>query len=641
MNYDKTAKAILQNVGGKSNVDDLTHCFTRLRFVLKDQDKVDKTALNNMSEVLSVVENGGQTQVVVGNEVPKVYEKIEPLLEDKRNREHTKLDKNESLGNRVLNTIAAIFTPTIPAIAASGMIKGLLAIAVMFALRFYDVDIKTFNTYVILSAASDAVFYFMPIILAYTSAKVFKANEFIAMVIGGTLVYPTLIELMTGDAAVTLFNVGVTQANYASSVIPIIIAVFILSYVQRFFERIIPEVLKIIVVPTLSLLVMIPATLLVFGPIGIYMGNGVNWVYYYIMDFSSILLGAFVGGLWCVLVVFGAHRAIIPIGIQDVAQNGRQNLLAFAGAANFSQAGAALGVFFRTKNKALKTVALSACVTALFGITEPAIYGANLRLKTPMIYAVISGALGGAIMGWGGSYGNAFANQGILTIPVYAEAGTTAFLAYLVGIAVAFFGACAMTVILGFKDLPSDTEEAVATETDQLTMNTDVQNAPTLLASEADKILGAPVEGKLIPLNDVEDEVFASGAMGKGFAILPSKGEVVAPDDCTVTAFAPTMHAIGLTLDNGLEVLIHVGIDTVELNGQYFRKFVTIGDRLNKGDKILEFDIDAIHSKGYDMTTPVVVTNTNEFKDIQSVSRTNTLKLEDILMIKDKETSYA
>lgn len=640
MNHDKIAKKILENVGGESNVQELTHCFTRLRFVLKDENKVDKSTLDNMDEILSVVFNGGQTQVVIGNEVAKVYEQIEPLLDHSQKDHKVELDKNESLGNKILNTVAAIFTPIIPAIAASGMIKGLLAIAVMFAMRFYDLDIKEFNTYVILSAASDAIFYFMPLILAYTSAKVFKANEFIAMVIGGTLVYPTLIELMTGDIDVTFFGVGVTQANYASSVIPIIIAVFILSYVQRFFERIIPEVLKIIVVPTFSLLVMIPATLLLFGPIGIYMGNAVNWLYYYIMDFSSILLGAFIGGMWCVLVVFGAHRAIIPIGIQDVAQNGRQNLLAFAGAANFSQAGAALGVFFRTKNKALKTVALSACVTALFGITEPAIYGTNLRLKTPMIYAVISGALGGAIMGWGGSYGNAFANQGILTIPVYAEAGTTAFLAYLVGISVAFFGACAMTVFIGFKDIPNDNEE-VATVTDHFKTSTSVENSPTIMASQADKVLATPVKGTLVSLSKVNDEVFASGAMGKGFAILPETGEVVAPDNCTVTALAPTLHAIGLTLDNGLEVLIHVGIDTVNLNGQFFESFVTIGDRLKKGDKVLSFDLDAIRAKGYDTITPIVVANTNEYKEIQSVSKTNISILEDILLIKDKETSYA
>lgn len=463
MNHKKAAKIILENVGGQENVQELTHCYTRLRFVLNDKDKINKEKIKKLDNVLSVVESGGQTQVVIGKDVSEVYKEIDPLLSGEDTKADIKGKQNVSLVNKILNTIAAIFTPTIPAIAASGMVKGILAIAVMVAEAYFSTDIKEYNTYIILSAASDAIFYFMPIILAYTSAKVFKANEFIAMVIAGTLVYPTVIDLMTGDAPVSLFGVGVTQASYTSSVIPIIIAVFFLSYVQRFFERTIPEVLKIIIVPTFSLLVMLPLTLLLFGPIGIYLGNAVNFAYYYIMDFSSILLGAFIGGLWCVLIVFGAHRAIIPIGINDVAQNGRQNLLAFAGAANFSQAGSALGVFFKTKNKALKSVAISACVTALFGITEPAIYGTNLRLKTPMVYAIISGATGGAIMGWGGSYGTAFANQGVLTIPVYAEAGTVAFISYLVGIAVAFFGACMMTIVFGFKDLPEEVTESEKT----------------------------------------------------------------------------------------------------------------------------------------------------------------------------------
>lgn len=640
MEFNKIAHEVVENIGGQGNVQSLTHCYTRLRFVVKDKANVNKDKLNQIEGVLSVVDSNGQTQVVFGNNVDKVYKEIEPLINKNKKNSANQLEHNESLGNKVLNRIAAIFTPTIPAIAASGMIKGLLAIAVMIANQFFGTDITSFNTYVIFSAASDAVFYFIPIILAYTAAKVFKTNEFIAMIIGATMVYPTIIELMTGDTAVTLFGLGVTQANYVSSVIPIIIAVFILSHVERFFDRYIPEVLKIIMVPTFSLLVMIPSTLLLFGPIGIYFGNAVNWAYYYISDLSSILLGAFIGGLWCVLVVFGAHRAIVPIGIQDVAQNGRQSLLAYAGAANFSQAGAALGVFFKTKNKALKTVALSACVTALFGITEPAIYGANLRLKTPMIYAVISGSLGGAIMGWGGSYGTAFANQGILTIPVYAEAGTTAFLAYLIGIAVAFFGACAMTVVFGFKDLPNEQNEDGTTVDKEFSLDKIIET-PTLAAADADKILLSPIQGQVLPLADVSDEVFASGTMGKGFAIYPEAGEVVAPEDCTVTALAPTLHAIGLTLDNGVEVLIHIGLDTVELNGQYFEKFVSMGDKLKKGTKIVSFDIEAIKGKGYDVIVPVVITNTNTYKDIQSVSKSTIKVLDDVLFIQDKETSYA
>lgn len=579
MDYQAIAKEILKDVGGKDNIVDVTHCYTRLRFVLKDTKQANKEALLQTEGVISVVESGGQYQVVLGNKVAHVYNALEPLLAQQLTTKTSTKEKN-SLGNRILNTVAAIFTPVVPAIAASGMLKGILAIAVMVANNFYQVDLKPLNTYIILSAASDALFYFMPVILGYSAAKVFKTNEYIAMVIGATLCYPTIVSLMTEESAVTLFGLHVTKANYVSTVIPIILAIFMLAYVQRFLEKVIPEVLKIIMVPTLSLLLMIPATLLLFGPIGIYLGDGVNWLYYYIMNLSPILLGGFIGGIWCVLVIFGAHRGLVPIGINDVARTGRQNLLAFAGAANFSQAGAAFGVFVRTKNKDLKAVAASATVTALFGITEPAIYGANLRLKKPMIYAVASGAAGGALMGWGGSYGTAFANQGLLTIPVYAEAGTKAFICYLLGCGIAFFGAFLLTIFLGFNDLPLDDsrqESSLKTETETGTVK------------EKQRIQ-APVQGQLVSLDQINDEVFASQQMGKTLAIYPIEEQIVSPENGQVTALYPTHHAIGLKLDNGAEILLHIGINTVELKGRGFETFVKVGERVRLGQKLLSFD---------------------------------------------------
>ena len=498
------------------------------------------------------------------------------------------------------------------------MLKGILAIAVIIG-NYYSTDIKTYNTYIILHAASDAVFYFMPIILGYTAAKVFKAHEFISMIIGATLCYPSVVSLMTSKSEVTFFAIELTKANYTSSVIPIIIAVFILSYIQRFLEKIIPEVLKIIMVPTFSLLIMIPATLLIFGPIGIYIGEFINWIYYYIMGVSPILLGAFIGGVWCILVIFGAHRAIVPIGINDVAQTGRQNLLAFAGAANFAQAGAAFGVFFKTKNKNLKTVAASATVTALFGITEPAIYGANLRLKRPMICAVICGAIAGGLMGWGGSYGNAFANQGVLTIPVYAEAGTKAFLCYLIGIGFAFFGSCIMTMIVGFNDIPNEE----ASKTVQTTSSTQLTS---------DTAIVSPVAGEVIALDQVKDEAFASGAMGKGIAVYPKVGEIVAPEDCTVTALYPTLHAMGIKLDNGIELLIHIGIDTVNLQGKYFQSYVHAGQHITKGTKLVSFDIDKIKQQ-FDLTTSIIVVNSDQYKNIEYCQQAQVSEKDDLLFI--------
>ncbi|MGH1790768.1 beta-glucoside-specific PTS transporter subunit IIABC [Enterococcus faecalis] len=624
MDYQAIAKEILKDVGGKDNIVDVTHCYTRLRFVLKDTKQANKEALLQTEGVISVVESGGQYQVVLGNKVAHVYNALEPLLAQQLTTKTSTKEKN-SLGNRILNTVAAIFTPVVPAIAASGMLKGILAIAVMVANNFYQVDLKPLNTYIILSAASDALFYFMPVILGYSAAKVFKTNEYIAMVIGATLCYPTIVSLMTEESAVTLFGLHVTKANYISTVIPIILAIFILAYVQRFLEKVIPEVLKIIMVPTLSLLLMIPATLLLFGPIGIYLGDGVNWLYYYIMNLSPILLGGFIGGIWCVLVIFGAHRGLVPIGINDVARTGRQNLLAFAGAANFSQAGAAFGVFVRTKNKGLKAVAASATVTALFGITEPAIYGANLRLKKPMIYAVASGAVGGALMGWGGSYGTAFANQGLLTIPVYAEAGTKAFICYLLGCGIAFFGAFLLTIFLGFNDLPLDEsrqEPGLKTETGTVKEKQRIQ---------------APVQGQLVSLDQINDEVFASQQMGKTLAIYPTEEQIVSPGNGQVTALYPTHHAIGLKLDNGAEILLHIGINTVELKGQGFETFVKVGERVRLGQKMLSFDKQIIQAAGYDPTVLVIVTNTAEMAVIETTKQTEITPQTNLFFMQVKE----
>lgn len=483
MNYDAVARDILTLAGGPGNVENLTHCFTRLRFELSDRTKADKEKLAQVEGVVSVVERGGQIQVVIGTKVEHVYEAVCRQMEARKTSSErasageisagkTSAGKisagktpaankdiqagarqGTSVWNRILISISAMFTPMVPAIAASGLLKGFLTIARITA-SGRGVDITGNDTYIILMAATDAIFYFMPIILAYTSAKVFHANEFVAMALGGTMCYPAILELMTGGAAVRMFGVALTKANYTSSVIPIIIGVFILSYVERFLTRVIPEILKIILVPGISLLVMVPAVYLVFGPVGIYIGNAINYVYTGMMALSPALCGAFIGGMWCVFVIFGAHRALVPIGINDVARFGRQNLLAFAGAANFSQGGAALGVMLRTKDRNLKAIAASASLTAgVCGITEPAIYGCNLRLKKPMVCAVICGAAGGAVMGIGGVYGDAFANNGVLTLATYGAFGMRNFLFYLLGISISFFGSALLTWVFGFEEL--------------------------------------------------------------------------------------------------------------------------------------------------------------------------------------------
>lgn len=472
MDFRKLSEQMIHHVGGKENIKSVSHCFTRLRFVLIDSDKADKKSIEGLEGVISVVEAGGQFQVVCGAKVEKYYDEIIHILGDTYDGGIVNAgdEGKTGLGNRILQTVTQIFTPLVPAIAAAGLIKGLLTAARLIG-NNYGMDLAASDTYQILFSASQVIFYFMPIFLAMTSAKALKCNQVIAMVIGGLFCYPAFDALIQNiEVSTTIFGLPVIKGvwqigestrifSYVESVIPILLVVLVMAYLERFLKKVIPNVLQIILVPGLEMIIMIPLALVVLGPVGIYVGNVIQWTYESVMGFSTILGGALIGGLWGVLVIFGAHRAVLPIGLNDVAMTGKQNLLAFAGAANFAQGGAAFGVTLKSKNAELKQVAASGTISAvLVGITEPAIYGVNLRLKKPMVYAVICGALGGAIMGIGNVYGDAFANNGVLTIFTYAAFGMNAFIFYLIGIAVSFFGAAAMSYFFGFEDLPSTDE---------------------------------------------------------------------------------------------------------------------------------------------------------------------------------------
>lgn len=629
MDINKTAQDILNYVGGKENVKNLTHCFTRLRFVLKDESKADKEVIEHLEGVIQVVKAGGQFQVVLGAKVTKVYDAMLPMVDLSDEIEEGEGGGKKNLGNLLLQTVSNVFTPLIPAIAASGLIKGLLTAAKLIASQ-KGIDISTSDTYVLLFAASQIIFYFMPVFLGYTAAKALKCNEITAMTLGGFLCYPQFDAIIQDVSKVTkIFGITVVKGawtigdstkvfSYVESVIPILLAVFVLSYLERFLKKYIPQIMQIILVPGISLIVMLPLTLSVLGPIGIYVGNLIQTVYYGMMNFNAMFGGAVVGGLWGVFVIFGAHRALLPVGLNDVAVSGKQNLLAFAGAANFSQGGAALGVMLKTKNQEMKGVAASSVISAvLVGITEPAIYGCNLRLKKPMICAIICGAIGGGIMGLGGVYGDAFANNGVLTIFSYAAFGMTKFMFYLIGIAVAFFGAAALTYIVGFEDIPGNGKRAVKEKAEKHEAEEKTELSDNQIG------IASPVAGKAVSLKQVKDEVFASEALGKGIAIIPEKGEVVAPEDCTVTLIYPTLHAMGLTLDNGVELLIHVGMDTVKLGGKYFQKHVEEGTHIKKGTRIVSFDLEKLEEQGIDTTVPVVVGNTESFLKVEGMERDN------------------
>ena len=625
MDYNKIAQDILDNVGGKANVKQVTHCFTRLRFILKDESLAKKDVVEHLEGVISVVVSGGQFQVVCGAKVTKIYDATVAILGDAvagGSVDEQVPDQKQPLGNLILQKITEIFTPLVPAIAAAGLIKGLLA---AFA-KVPGFDTAN-STYIIMNTASNVIFYFMPIFLAYTASKALKCSTVVAMMLGGFICHPT-IDALVQDVATksTIFGLPVIKMAftvgesskvfaYTESVIPILLGVIVLYFLEKFLKKVVPEILQLILVPGLSLIIMVPVMLTVVGPVGIYVGYIIQFLYNALYGFSPVLGGIIVGGLWGVCVIFGAHRALLPIGLNDVALTGTNTLMCFAGSANFSQAGAALGVMLKTKSKDLKQVAASASLSAwLVGITEPAIYGCNLRLKKPMVCAVIAGALGGGIMGIGHAVNTGFANNGILTIMSYYGEGTSLgqFAAYLIGIAVAFFGGAILTYIVGFEDVDAAPAGAAALESD-LAM-------PAAPAHTGETVeIASPVEGKAYPLNEVQDEVFASEALGKGIAVLPTKGEVVAPADCTVSVLYPTLHAMGLKLEDGTELLIHIGMDTVAMNGDGFTKHVNEGDKIKKGTPIVSFDIDEIKAAGYDTTVSVIISNTADFAEVTGV----------------------
>lgn len=594
MKYDQLAKEIIESVGGEQNVNSLVHCATRLRFVLKDKAKADKLKLEKLEGVIAVKESGGQFQVVVGNTVPEVYQAIGK--QTKLMEESTETSKTNEKGNifgRAIDIISSIFTPLLGVMAGAGILKGLLAIATNAGWL-----IPTETTYIILNATADSLFYFLPILLAVTSARKFGANQFVAMTVAGALIYPTIIQLKTDAVVTTFFGIPVTMMSYTSTVIPIILAVWVMSYVEKFFNRHVHESVKNFVTPLIALITIVPLTLIVFGPIGVTSGDLIAAFILKVLAFNPILAGAFIAGVWQVLVIFGIHWGVVPIFINNIATKGYDYIKPATAPAIFAQAGASFGVMLRSKNKKLKTLAGSTGITALFGITEPAVYGVTLRLKRPFIAAVISAAVGGGIVGHFGSVAVASGPPGLLTLPVFIGDSMTAFYGLLIGVGVSFFLSMVLTYILGFEDDPIEKE------------------VEKTARPSADMTIPSPVSGQIVSLEKVPDSVFASGAMGKGFAVVPTEGKVIAPVSGQVTAIFASKHAIGIRSENGMEILIHVGIDTVRLDGTYFELHVTQDQKIEPGDVLITFDIESIQAEGYDIITPVIFTNLSEERQI-------------------------
>jgi PTS system beta-glucosides-specific IIC component len=614
MSYEKLAKDILKTIGGEENVSSLAHCATRLRFKLKDSSLAKKSETQNLAGVITVVEGGGQYQVVIGNTVGDVYKEI--LKNSEIGDGVSNIEGQTSTGNwfnKAVDIISGIFTPFLGALAASGILKGLLLIFTTVGWMS-----KESGNYSILYAAADSIFYFLPIAVAITSARKFGANQFVALAIAGALIYPNIITLYNDTANLSFFGIPVILMSYVSSVIPVVFSIWILSILEKYLNRVVHSSVKNFINPLICLVVIFPLTLIVVGPIGIYASLGLAKGITFLYDLSPIISGIVLGAGWQLLVVLGIHWAFVPIFINNISVNGYDSIKPLMSPSNFAQAGAALGVFLKTKNSKVRAIAGPAAVTGLFGITEPIIYGISLRYKKPMIWGIIGGAIGGGIAGAAGSVAIAPGIPGLATIPIFYGPGFG-------GIVGAFIIAYVFTAVTTYLYGYNDTMEKEFSSTAE----TKLEAKPLEIKGEG---IASPITGKVIQLSEVKDPVFSSQMMGQGIAIVPEEGKVMSPISGTVMTIFPSKHAIGLISDNGVELLIHIGLETVNLNGDHFNLFVSPGDRVEKGQLLVEFDIEKIKDLGYDMTTPVIVTNSQQYTHIDAVNNSSKINISESLL---------
>lgn len=611
MTYQLLSEEILQGVGGKENVTSVMHCATRLRFKLKDSRKANTAALKANAGVIMVVESGGQYQVVIGNHVSDVYQALMStagLSEGSEGSLNT--EEKGSLFARFIDIVSGIFTPFVGVMAASGILKGLLALALACG-----VMTDTTGTYITLSAAGDAVFYFLPILLGYTAGKKFGGNAFTTMIIGAALVHPMMMAAFTasqaGSPPLHFFGIPMILINYSSSVIPIIFAAWFSCLIERVVHNRLPGAVRNFTTPLICLAIVVPITFMLIGPVATWVSQMLAAGYLHAYSFSPTFAGAFMGAFWQVCVIFGLHWGLVPIMLNNLAVHGADTLLPLLMPAVLGQAGATLGVLLRTRDVRLKGIAASAFSASLFGITEPAVYGVTLPNRRPFIFGCIGGALGAAVLGFFHTTSYSFGLPSVFTFSqVVPKTGFDAsVVAAIVGALIAFIFAALATALFG---LPAVKEtEAVTPELPAAAVSPDLLHKQTL---------SSPMSGAVVALEQVPDETFASGLLGKGMGIQPTEGRVLSPVNGTVASLFRTRHAIGLEAEDGAEILIHVGIDTVKLDGLHFTAHVSQGDSVRVGDLLLEFDIPAIRAAGYDLTTPVLISNSDDYIDVLPAS---------------------
>lgn len=610
--YHKLALDIIDVVGGQKNIANATRCATRLRLVLKETPEGAKEKVSALAGVITVVENNGQFQVVIGTHVGEVYDSVAEALHLDASAQEAEQPK-QGIVNSIIATMSAVFAPFVYILAAAGMLQGALILITMAAPAFA----KT-GTYEVLNFMSWTPFTFLPIFIAITASKHFKCNTYIAILCCCALVNQSWADIAAriadGDV-VRFLGVKLSETTYTSTVLPPLILVWVLSYLEHFIEKKLPDAAKPLLTPLICFVIMVPATIMVIGPASAITANAIANGYNALVAFASALAGAIIGGLWQVVVIFGVHWGITPVVLANFDMYGYDTFQAFQTIAVVAQVAAAFGVFIKSRNKEFKGVALSAGITGIFGITEPTIYGVTLRLKKPFICGCAGGAIGAVVLSFFHSAYYAYAGlPGLLTIvnAINKDAPMS-----FIGEAAACVIASVITIvaiqIVGFDDPAGESGETEAAEIDTESASDDSQETAAAEAKEIE----SPLTGTIIPLSEVHDEVFASEMMGKGCAIIPEEGKVYAPFDGKVVGLLDSHHAVGMESTDGVEVLIHVGMDTVKLNGRCFTIHVEEGEQVKKGQLLLEFDIPGIKEAGYEVTTPVIITNSDEFHDVQ------------------------
>lgn len=623
--YENLAKEILENVGGKENINSLTHCVTRLRFRLKDESKANDEALKNNPGVVTVMKSAGQYQVVIGNHVPLVYADVCELAGISNGTQQVEEEAPQGLFNKLIDIISGCFQPILGPLCAAGIIKGLNALLVFIL----GSSFSNSGTYMILNAIGDSIFNFLPIILGYTAAKKFNVNVIVGMIIGATLCYPTIQTdtlSAAGKAIGTLPFIGAyytkfigipfVSGNYTSTVVPVICIVALAAQIQKIAKKFVPEMLQNFFVPFFVLIISLPIGLLVIGPVVSLLTTVLSNMFAGLYAFSPIVTAFVIGALWQCLVIFGLHWALVPMAMVNIGNLGYDTILSGMLGTTFAATGVLAAMYLKLKDENKKALAIPGVISAFCGVTEPAIYGFLLPEKTPFVFSCIGGAVGGAIMGTVAVKQYVIGGLGIFSVVNYISPKGNA-----TGMIVSLI-AGAVSLVVGF----------VLTMIFYKTNDQQVENKEVTKLEE--ETILAPIKGEVKPIEESSDAAFASGALGKGVVILPEEGKVYAPVTGTVTVLFPSLHAIGITSDAGVELLIHIGINTVQLNGEGFTAHIKQGDQIKQGQLLVEFDMNKIKEAGYSLETPVLVTNYADLKEVKNTSASSVQLQETLIEVK-------